>query len=241
MNPNRSVLRRPLVATAALAAVVVATGAGYAATAPDAGTASAAATLDTLDVGTQRSLAEQDVAAATDGQFHQYAAARVEADRAASRTAVRVAVEAEAARLAEEARLAAEAEVARVAAEAEAARLAQIEAERAAAAEAASRDALRDPRGLARVLLADFGWDEGQFSCLDSLWEKESNWSPTADNPTSSAYGIPQALPGSKMSSAGPDWETNPATQIRWGLGYIEERYGSPCSAWSHSRANNWY
>ena len=74
-----------------------------------------------------------------------------------------------------------------------------------------------------------------------ALWTKESNWTVNADNPTSSAYGIPQALPGSKMASAGADWATNPATQIRWGLGYIQDRYGSPCSAWAHSQANNWY
>jgi hypothetical protein len=98
-----------------------------------------------------------------------------------------------------------------------------------------------DPRSIGRALLAEFGFSSDQFGCLDSLWTKESNWTVNADNPTSSAYGIPQALPGSKMASAGADWATNPVTQIRWGLGYIQDRYGSPCSAWSHSQANNWY
>jgi tellurite resistance protein len=98
-----------------------------------------------------------------------------------------------------------------------------------------------DPRLIAQELLPQFGFSADQFSCLDSLWTKESGWNPAADNPTSSAFGIPQALPGSKMASAGPDWATNPATQIRWGLGYIAEVYGSPCSAWAHSQANNWY
>ena len=98
-----------------------------------------------------------------------------------------------------------------------------------------------DPRAIAQALLPEFGFSSDQFSCLDALWTKESGWSSTADNPTSSAYGIPQALPGSKMASAGADWATNPATQIRWGLGYIAEVYGSPCTAWSHSQANNWY
>jgi hypothetical protein len=98
-----------------------------------------------------------------------------------------------------------------------------------------------DPRTIARILLPEFGFSADQFSCLDSLWTKESGWNPAADNPTSSAYGIPQALPGEKMASAGADWATNPATQIRWGLGYIAEVYGSPCGAWSHSQANNWY
>ncbi len=90
-------------------------------------------------------------------------------------------------------------------------------------------------------MVADRGWNDAQFSCLDSLWTKESGWDYTADNPSSSAYGIPQALPGSKMSSVGADWETNPVTQITWGLNYIESRYGNPCSAWSHSKASNWY
>lgn len=98
-----------------------------------------------------------------------------------------------------------------------------------------------DPREIAMMMLDDFGWDESQFGCLDELWSGESNWSVTADNPRSSAYGIPQALPGSKMASAGPDWETNPVTQITWGLGYIDTVYGDPCSANSFKQANNWY
>ena len=97
------------------------------------------------------------------------------------------------------------------------------------------------PRELGQLLLAEAGFGQDQWSCLDSLWTKESGWRVDADNPTSSAYGIPQALPGSKMSSEGADWETNAVTQIRWGLGYIENRYGTPCAAWAHSQANNWY
>jgi hypothetical protein len=99
----------------------------------------------------------------------------------------------------------------------------------------------QDPKLVAQALLPEFGFSADQFSCLDALWTKESGWNAAADNPTSSAYGIPQALPGSKMASAGPDWATNPATQVRWGLGYIADAYGTPCSAWSHSQANNWY
>lgn len=98
-----------------------------------------------------------------------------------------------------------------------------------------------DPKAAASALLSGFGWGGDQFSCLDKLWTKESNWNPRADNPSSSAYGIPQALPGSKMSSAGSDWLTNPVTQIKWGLGYIDGRYGSPCAAWGHSQARGWY
>ena len=98
-----------------------------------------------------------------------------------------------------------------------------------------------DPRTIARALLPQYGFASDQFSCLDALWTKESGWDPYADNPTSSAYGIPQALPGEKMASAGADWATDPATQIRWGLGYIRAVYGTPCGAWAHSQAVNWY
>jgi hypothetical protein len=98
-----------------------------------------------------------------------------------------------------------------------------------------------DPRIIAQALLSSFGWDQDQFGCLDSLWTRESNWNVHADNPHSSAYGIPQALPGSKMASAGPDWADNAVTQITWGLGYIQDRYGSPCSAWGHSQSHGFY
>jgi hypothetical protein len=80
-----------------------------------------------------------------------------------------------------------------------------------------------------------------QFRCLEPLWEKESNWRVDATNPSSGAYGIAQALPASKYASAGSDWETNAITQIRWGLGYIKAVYGTPCAAWAHSQATNWY
>jgi hypothetical protein len=93
---------------------------------------------------------------------------------------------------------------------------------------------------IAMSMLGSFGWSSSQFSCLDSLWMRESGWSVTAENPDG-AYGIPQAMPGSKMASAGSDWETDAATQIRWGLGYIKADYGSPCGAWSHEEATGWY
>ena len=114
-------------------------------------------------------------------------------------------------------------------------------AARASRSLARARLEARNPRVSARSQAASRGWGDEQFSCLDSLWRKESGWEHTADNPTSSAFGIPQALPGSKMASAGSDWRTNPVTQVRWGLGYIESRYGTPCAAWRHSQANNWY
>ena len=141
---------------------------------------------------------------------------------------------------------------AKLAAQKAAARKAQLEAaakaRRAAAVKRASRSrraapvtpvAYGSPRAIARAQLAERGWSD-QFSCLDSLWQRESHWSVYASNP-SGAYGIPQALPGSKMASAGDDWRTNPATQIRWGLGYIAGRYGTPCGAWHHSQSYGWY
>lgn len=98
-----------------------------------------------------------------------------------------------------------------------------------------------DPRDIARAMLIEYGWSQDQFGCLDSLWSHESGWDPRAANPYSGAYGIPQALPGSKMATAGADWQYNPETQIRWGLGYIQARYGSPCGAWGHSQSTGWY
>jgi hypothetical protein len=112
--------------------------------------------------------------------------------------------------------------------------------------ERASRDAERKklegtPKEVAMNLLPDHGWGQSQFGCLEKLWNKESRWQVDADNPTSSAYGIPQALPGIRMAAYGADWRTNPVTQIRWGLDYIEDAYGSPCNAWAHSQAKGWY
>lgn len=117
-----------------------------------------------------------------------------------------------------------------------------------AAKERASRSAVRtvtvsgDPRSIARQLASSkYGWGASQFSCLDSLWGRESGWNVHAQNSSSGAYGIPQALPGSKMSAYGPDWQNNAATQIKWGLNYIQGRYGSPCSALSTQQSQGWY
>jgi hypothetical protein len=96
-------------------------------------------------------------------------------------------------------------------------------------------------QAIAKVLVTKRGWDNGQFKCLVALWNRESGWRINANNPYSGAYGIPQALPGSKLASAGSDWKTNPKTQIKWGLGYIAGRYGTPCSAWEHSNSSGWY
>jgi hypothetical protein len=86
-----------------------------------------------------------------------------------------------------------------------------------------------------------YSWGKDQHSCLVNLWNRESGWRHTAANPTSSAYGIPQSLPGNKMASAGADWKTNPETQIKWGLKYIKHRYETPCGAWSAFKQKGWY
>jgi anti-sigma-K factor RskA len=96
-------------------------------------------------------------------------------------------------------------------------------------------------QSIAFNMMSSFGFDpNSQFSCLDDIWTRESGWRWNAAN-ASGAYGIPQALPGSKMATAGSDWQTNPATQIKWGLGYIQSTYGTPCSAWSFWQAHGWY
>lgn len=96
-------------------------------------------------------------------------------------------------------------------------------------------------KAVARTMMASFGFGADQWGCLESLWQKESGWNERAMNRYSGAYGIPQSLPGTKMASAGADWQTNAATQIKWGLGYIKGRYGTPCGAWGHSQRVGWY
>ena len=152
----------------------------------------------------------------------------------------------------EEARKAQE-EAARKAAEEEAKRL---EAERIAQEEAARKaqeEAARNanPTGSQSVealqnyahdlVINSYGWTEDDFVALVNLWNKESGWNLNCYNSYSGAYGIPQSLPGSKMASEGDDWQTNGETQIRWGLKYIQGRYGSPSGAWGHFLSHNWY
>ncbi|MEO7068878.1 MAG: hypothetical protein ABI131_00130 [Nostocoides sp.] len=100
-----------------------------------------------------------------------------------------------------------------------------------------------DPQSVAKGMLVADGFAASEWPCLDMLWTAESGWNWSATNLASGAYGIPQALPGSKMASAGPDWLVNPVTQIRWGLTYIESRYGSPCATWAiwQARSPHWY
>ena len=87
----------------------------------------------------------------------------------------------------------------------------------------------------------DYGWSDGDFQALVKLWNKESRWNPYASNSSSGAYGIPQALPASKMATYGTDYRTNYKTQIEWGLSYIKSRYGTPTAAWNHSCNKGWY
>ena len=126
-----------------------------------------------------------------------------------------------------------------------------VAAKKAAEEKAARERALRnrgyepgvtDPREIARQILKNkFGYSSSQFDCFNNIIMRESKWDINATNPSSGAYGIPQALPGSKMASEGGDWRTNPATQIIWGIKYMKGRYGSPCGAWSFKSANGWY
>jgi len=92
-----------------------------------------------------------------------------------------------------------------------------------------------------QMMLSMYGWGSDQFACFDKIITQESGWNVSATNRSSGAYGIPQALPGSKMATAGADWQTNPATQIKWALGYVQGRYSTPCSAWSFKSAHGWY
>lgn len=91
------------------------------------------------------------------------------------------------------------------------------------------------------LCLNTYGWSEYDFECLVKLWNKESGWNPNAHNKSSGAHGIPQSLPASKMASEGNDYYTNGYTQIRWGLKYIKNRYGTPAKAWQHSQNTGWY
>lgn len=161
-------------------------------------------------------------------------AAEVQIQAKALRNALTVAADI---KISVDARIAAE--EARVAAEA--ARLAEEEAARVAEALAVSNTP-EGAKATARAMASErYGWGEGEFSCLVSLWTKESGWDYQAYNNDGGATGIPQSLPGDKMATAGSDWQTNASTQISWGLDYIKRAYGSPCSAWGHSQSVNWY
>ena len=156
----------------------------------------------------------------------------------AERATVRAKIEAATQAQAEAAALARSQEAERVAREQER----QEEADRRSAAlELGAAQA--DPRLAAQVLLSEYGFGGDQWGCLERLWTGESDWRWWVENPSSGAYGIPQSLPASKMAEAGEDWQTNPVTQIRWGLDYIKLSYGTPCNAlefWN-AQSPHWY
>ncbi len=185
----------------------------------------------TGETGSRSAVRPAPAVSAADDQAEQDKSEQIAAARAAA-----------AERAAAQAKAAAKAKAAKRAKAAKA----KAEAQQAAQQAAARRElaaAQADPQAVAQKMLGEFGFGADQWSCLSTLWTGESGWNYLAANPSSGAYGIPQALPGDKMASAGADWRTNPATQIRWGLGYIRSAYGSPCAALSFWNGNSphWY
>ena len=189
-----------------------------------AGKRSAALEVESRSISRQqaRIAADRKAAAAEKKAADARARAKAKADAAAARAAAEAA--------------AAAAKAAKVAAEkAERERRARITAQ-------GYEPGTTDPREIAKQILQNkFDHGPDQYRCFNDIIIRESNWDIDATNPSSGAYGIPQALPGSKMATVGSDWRTNPATQIIWAIGYIDDRYGSPCQAWSFKSANDWY
>lgn len=210
---------RPLASAAAVLAVAGATAAGY---------ASAAKPHNVVSTFTATPAAVAQAAELSNNQIDTNAALAVARRAGVQRSSA----------LTQRQKIAADAKAAALS------RAREVAAQRAAREQARQGILARaqsDPRAVGRLLVFDHGWAEGQFGCLDSLWTKESGWRWNAANSSSGAYGIAQSLPGSKMASVAGDWSTNPITQIKWGLAYISGRYGTPCSAWGHSQAFNWY
>ncbi|MFC7491357.1 MULTISPECIES: hypothetical protein [unclassified Knoellia] len=237
------VARRPAV-TAGMALALVGTGA--------VGVGSNDAVADS-EPFTRSAAAMSQAATAAKERFAD--SSRISSERAgvnAQRAALDAKAQAEAKAKADAAAKAAKAK-ADAAAKVAKAKAAQVAKVRAAAAQKAARDKQRaslvagakaDPRSAARALMSDYGFSsDRQWNCLNLLWEGESSWDYTAENPSSGAYGIPQSLPARKMASAGADYRTNPVTQIRWGLDYIKQSYGTPCGAWEfwNNRFPHWY
>ncbi|WP_326598782.1 transglycosylase SLT domain-containing protein [Streptomyces sp. NBC_01803] len=200
--------------------------------------------VDDIEVVAAEATLLAEIPAGTNAQLHtasltqqaesQANAADAEARRAAQEAARIQAAEDAAERKAEAEREAQE-QAEREAAEAELeARTAAAPAETSFPVQSSYTKA--DVQAMARQIVA-----ADQFQCFSNIVDHESGWDHTATNPSSGAYGLMQALPGSKMSSAGDDWQTNPATQIRWGVNYMNDRYGSPCGAWDFWTANGWY
>ncbi|WP_309075186.1 hypothetical protein [Paenarthrobacter sp.] len=237
------------VVAAALGVASLGTAANAALTLPEA--SRVAGTQASAQVNTNKSaeISASLNAAAEKGAADRAAADKAAADKAAAEKAA--ADQAAAAQAAAE-KAAADQAAAQAAAEKAAADAAAKQAADAAAAAAAAEaaaaaaapKAVDDPaaaKAYAASILGNYGWSQAEMTALNTLWEKESNWKTTATNPSSGAYGIVQSLPATKMATAGSDWQTNYQTQIKWGLNYIKERYGSPSAALGFHLANNWY
>lgn len=224
-----------------IAAVTVAAGGAAATVGVTAGSASSVSSAATAAtrMSTSRSAAELASYVTPDRPLQIFRAHMAVEHVQQIATAARIAAEHAAAERAAAQRAAARQAAANAAAEKTAAE--KTAAAKTVAAPSVSAAPSGNPQQVALTMLGSFGWSSSQFSCLVSLWNRESGWNVYASNPSSGAYGIAQALPGSKMASAGTDWETSAATQIRWGLGYIQSVYGSPCAAWEHSEAVGWY
>nr|WP_209314899.1 transglycosylase SLT domain-containing protein [Streptomyces bohaiensis] len=197
-----------------------------------------------------------DIPAAGDAQLHT-AALSLQAEsqdhvaesltrQSAEETARKAAAEKASAKKEAAEKAAAEEQAAKEKAEREAKEKAEREAQEVAASRSTARSDISPPvqasytkaevQAMAQQIVGG-----GQYQCFSAIVTRESEWNHTATNPSSGAYGLMQALPGTKMASAGADWRTNPATQIKWGLNYMNERYGSPCGAWEFWQANHWY
>jgi colicin import membrane protein len=188
-----------------------------------------------------------EISASLDAAAAKGAADRAAVDKAAAEKAAvekAAADQAAAEKAAAEKAAADQAAAEKAAADAAAKQAADAAAAAAAEAAAAAPKAVDDPaaaKAYAASILGNYGWSASEMTALNTLWEKESNWRTTATNASSGAYGIVQSLPASKMATAGADWQTNYQTQIKWGLNYIKERYGSPSAALGFHLANNWY
>ncbi len=221
-------IRRPVLTSSLLLAVVATTAAGYQA-ADGHQTGAAAYTVSSEAIQQANELSDTAIEDS----------ARLAAARNETNTSIAASQEKDRQKAVAAAKAAAEAR--RKAAE----KAARDKARKALEAkkQALLANAQKDPRAAARAMLGDYGFSESQWGCLDQLWNGESGWRYTAENSSSGAYGIAQSLPGSKMGTVADDWRTNPVTQIKWGLNYIRSSYGTPCGAWNawQSRSPHWY
>ncbi|MFC8449652.1 lytic transglycosylase domain-containing protein [Kitasatospora sp. NPDC057223] len=177
----------------------------------------------------------------SDNFSHQASAQQASADAAAKKAAEEAARQ----KAAADAQAKADAEKAAQAAEekrkADEAAANRSKARSAMAAVETAAPAVKVAAGSVQEMAQQIIGNDAQFQCFSQIVKRESGWNYTASNASSGAYGLVQALPGSKMASAGADWRTNPATQIKWGLGYMNSRYGSPCGAWTFWQSHHWY